>query len=142
MARIQKHHITYKPVEWLLELNMLQHRTISRIQSTKATPMAYADLTNFVHALLFEWNRMRMEMETGVDLRVIDFTKGKPVKKPFKPPKIDILDIVKSIKWHCEEGPFCDDPEALILSIQTMITKLQSGKFTRERKRENRRNRR
>ena len=68
MARIQNHHIAYEP-EWMLELNMLQHRTISRIQITKATQEKYAELTNFAHAVLFEWNRMRMELDIGCDLR-------------------------------------------------------------------------
>lgn len=75
MARIQKHHISYDP-EWFVEVNMLQHRAISRIQITKATPQAYADLTNFMHTVSVEWNRMRMELDTGLDLRNI-----KPKKK-------------------------------------------------------------
>ena len=68
MAKIQKHHMSYDP-EWIIEINMLQHRTISRIQITKATPQAYADLTNFVHAVTYEWNRMREELDIGGDLR-------------------------------------------------------------------------
>jgi len=70
MARIQNHHITYNP-EWVVELNGLQHRAISRVQITKATEQAFADLTNFLHAVAFEWNRMREELDTGGDLRVI-----------------------------------------------------------------------
>lgn len=69
MARIQRHHITYKP-EWVVELNMLMHRCISRTQITKATHPQYALLINFVHALTYEANRMRAELDTGLDLRV------------------------------------------------------------------------
>ena len=61
---VQAHHITYKP-DWEVELNKLQHRCISRIQITKATPQAYADLINFQHAVTFEANRMRQELDTG-----------------------------------------------------------------------------
>ena len=78
-TRRQKHHIIYEPNEWVVELNMLQHRTISRIQITKATTWAYADLTNFLHAVSFEHNRMRQELDTGKDLRI---------KKPKKKRKI------------------------------------------------------
>ena len=84
MATIQDHHITYAP-EWVVELNMLMHRTISRIQITKATPQAYADLTNFMHSLSYEWNRMRQELDTGLDLRVVDMSKRKKKKKKLKP---------------------------------------------------------
>ena len=79
MARIQEHHITYDP-KWTVSINMLQHRTISRIQITKATPQAYADLTNFVHAVTAEHNRMRQELDTGLDLRNLK-TKKKPTKQ-------------------------------------------------------------
>jgi hypothetical protein len=70
MARIQKHHITYDP-EWMVEMWMLLHRGISRIQQTKATPQSYADLTNFMHAVCWEWNRQRMELDLKKDCRVV-----------------------------------------------------------------------
>ena len=70
MARMQGHHITYTP-EWKVDLNMLMHRTISRIQITKATTQQYADVTNFLHALSYEWNRMRKELDIGGDRREI-----------------------------------------------------------------------
>jgi len=76
MARIQGHHLVYEPKEWVLDLNMLQHRTISRVQITRATPQAFADLTNFMHAVSYEWNRMRQELDTKQDLRVVH-TKNK-----------------------------------------------------------------
>ena len=71
MATLQRHHITYDP-EWTVDLNMLMHRTISRIQITKATSEQYAWLTNFVHAVNFEHNRMRQELDCpGLDLRQV-----------------------------------------------------------------------
>ena len=67
MAKTQSHHIIYDP-EWVVELNGLQHRTISIIQRTGAREETYAALTNFVHAVTFCWNEMRMELDTkGVD---------------------------------------------------------------------------
>lgn len=68
MARIQEHHITYEP-EWTVELTMQMHRCISRIQQTRATPEQYARVTNFMHSVAVEWNRMRQELDTGLDLR-------------------------------------------------------------------------
>ena len=62
MARINRHHITYEP-EWIVEINGLQHKTISTIQRTKARPETYAALTNFVHAVIQEWQRMRSELD-------------------------------------------------------------------------------
>lgn len=82
MARIQRHHIVYQPKEWLVELNMLQHRAISRIQITKATPEAYAYVTNFMHAVASEWNRMRQELDTRQDLRVVSTKKKKDKTSP------------------------------------------------------------
>lgn len=69
MARIQIHHLEYLPEEWTMELNMLMHRTISRIQQTKATPAQYALLTNYMHSVGVEWNRMRKELDVGGDFR-------------------------------------------------------------------------
>lgn len=80
------HHITYQP-EWTVSLNMLMHRTISRIQITKATPEAYAGLTNFVHAVNFEHNRMRQELDTGLDLRQKNPKKKKGKKKVHRKKK-------------------------------------------------------
>lgn len=84
MARIQNHHITYEP-EWVVGINMLMHRTISRIQVTKATSEAYAGLTNFVHAVNYEHNRMRQELDCpGLDLRQLRPKKKKKKKKGYK----------------------------------------------------------
>lgn len=63
MRKTQSHHITYEP-EWIVELNGLQHKTISTIQRTNARPETYAALTNFVHAIVHEWNRMRKELDS------------------------------------------------------------------------------
>lgn len=54
------------------------HRTIHRIQNTRATPQQYADLTNFMHAVAYEWGRMRMELDLKQDFRVLP-TKAKGV---------------------------------------------------------------
>jgi hypothetical protein len=80
LAQIQGHHITYD-TEWVVELGNLQHRTISRIQNTKATPQSFADLTNFMHAVAYEWNRMRMELDLGTDLRVQSGKEGKLIRE-------------------------------------------------------------
>ena len=63
MAILNTHHITYDP-EWTVEIPAYQHRTISIIQRTKATEERYALLTNFMHSLAHEWNRMREELDT------------------------------------------------------------------------------
>jgi hypothetical protein len=63
MARINRHHIEYGPPEWTVELTGQQHRVITVIQNTKASMEQYARITNFMHALAKEWNRMRMELD-------------------------------------------------------------------------------
>jgi len=68
MAVLQRHHITYEP-EWTVDLTNQMHRCISRIQSTRATPEQYARVVNFMHSVTFECNRMRAELDTGLDLR-------------------------------------------------------------------------
>jgi len=62
MAIMQNHHITYDP-EWVVELNSLQHKLLTIMQRTKASPSKYANWTNFVHAIMHEWNRMRAELD-------------------------------------------------------------------------------
>lgn len=69
MAKYNNHHISYEP-EVVVSVQQSWHRVVSRIQNTKATPTFYADLTNFVHSVVEEWNRVRKELETGLDLRV------------------------------------------------------------------------
>ena len=58
----QKHHITYKP-EWTVELNGWEHKAISIIQKKKATGKNYAAVTNFLHAVAHEWNRIRCQLD-------------------------------------------------------------------------------
>lgn len=83
MAILQNHHMTYEP-DVTVELKMSEHRVISRIQNTKATMDEYIGLTNLLHAVTHEWNRMRMELHTGLDLRV---KKPKAQKKKAKKKK-------------------------------------------------------
>ena len=81
MAIIQNHHITYSTAkgekEWVVELTMMAHRMISRIQMTRATPEQYAMLTNLVHSIVYEWNRVRRELDCGGDYRVVNPNKKK-----------------------------------------------------------------
>ena len=80
MAIIQNHHITYSgekgEKEWVVELTMMAHRMISRIQMTRATEEQYVMATNLVHALTAEWNRLRRELDCGGDYRVVRNKKG------------------------------------------------------------------
>ena len=61
---LNKHHITYEP-EWCVELQQYHHKCVSIIQRTGATEERYALLTNFMHSLAHEWNRMREELDTN-----------------------------------------------------------------------------
>lgn len=70
MAKLQGHHISYDS-EWIVEITAQMHRVITTIQRTKGSPEQYARLTNFLHAITAEWNRMRRELDTGADLRVL-----------------------------------------------------------------------
>ncbi len=63
--RLQRHHVRYKPA-WDVELTGQMHRVITTIQNTNASPEQYARITNFLHSLVEEWNRIRMELDTGV----------------------------------------------------------------------------
>lgn len=119
MARIQRHHLIYKPVEWILPANMLAHRTVSRVQQTKASSQAYADLTAFVHALLFEWNRMRMELDVGVDCRVIDFTRAKLEKRP-KVSKKQAEELLRNIHLATQEK-YRTDPLDRLVQLKQMV---------------------
>ena len=64
MGKVQEHHITYKP-PWTVDLTWQQHRVVTTTQRTKSSPEQYARLTNLIHALTYEWNRMRKELDTG-----------------------------------------------------------------------------
>jgi len=117
LARIQRHHLIYKPLEWILPANMLAHRTVSRIQQTRATTQSYADLTAFIHAMMFEWNRMRMELDTGVDCRVIDFTRAKLEKKPKLSNKLAIERLKEIEKKAGSNG----DPQKILIELKILV---------------------
>ena len=68
MTKLNDHHITYSP-EWTMELTGQMHRLITVIQNTRASPEQYARITNFMHSLAYEWNRMRMDLDTKQDTR-------------------------------------------------------------------------
>lgn len=78
MARINNHHIEYEPKEWIVELQQSHHRVISRIQHSKAKPDLYYLVTNMMHSLTYEWNRIRKELQVGGDLRIKN---PKPTRK-------------------------------------------------------------
>jgi hypothetical protein len=117
MARIQRHHLIYKPKEWILPANMLAHRTVSRVQQTRATTQAYADLTAFIHAMMFEWNRMRMELDTGVDCRVIDFTRAKLEKRP----KVTTRQATEALQQIRKTAGIDGDPLTLLMELKVMV---------------------
>jgi hypothetical protein len=87
------------------------------VQQTRATTQAYADLTAFVHALLFEWNRMRMELDTGVDCRVIDFTRAKLEKKP----KVTTRQALEMLHQIRKVAGTDADPLALLMEIKVLV---------------------
>jgi len=80
-SKPQLHHVDYKN-DWIVELTGQMHRVITTIQNTNASPEQYARITNFVHSILFEWNRMRLELDTG-----------KTMPKQRKPKIVQILDV-------------------------------------------------
>ena len=86
MARLNMHHITYNP-EWTVEITNQMHRCISRIQITRATDEQYMRLVNFQHAISYETNRMRQELDVNldakekVDLRVVIPKGRKKIKR-------------------------------------------------------------
>ena len=66
MAQIQTHHITYDnhaDGEWTVELAAYMHKTVTIIQRSKTTLERYVLLSNLMHALNHEYNRMRRELD-------------------------------------------------------------------------------
>ena len=63
---IQTHHISYDP-EWTVDIKGTMHKCLTLIQRTNPTPGQYAILTGFVHAVMYEWNRYRMELDLEDD---------------------------------------------------------------------------
>lgn len=85
--RLQRHHIKYEP-DWDVELTGQMHRVITTIQNTNASAEQYARITNFMHSLVEEWNRIRMELDTG-----------RQVPKTRKPKKKEVIKLkVRKIK--------------------------------------------
>ena len=76
MARVNSHHINYE-TDWSVDLTRQMHTVIGTIQNTKGTVEQYAILTNFVHSLVAEWNRVRMELDVGGDHRLDRFKNRK-----------------------------------------------------------------
>ena len=60
--RIQTHHIEYDP-DWTVDIGAYMHKCITVIQRSGTTEERYAILTGFMHALAYEWNRMRRELD-------------------------------------------------------------------------------
>lgn len=65
MAKINLHHIDYRHPDWKVELTGQMHRVITVIQNTKASEQQYARITNFLHSIVQEWNRMRRDLDTA-----------------------------------------------------------------------------
>lgn len=64
---LQTHHISYTP-EWTVELNGDMHRVVTTVKRMRATPENYVVVTNLVHSLVAEWNRIRKALDTrGVE---------------------------------------------------------------------------
>ena len=64
---INRHHIDYGDDgqdEWVVEIKGFMHKTLTIIHRTKPTPGQYAILTDYVHALMAEWNRYRKVIDT------------------------------------------------------------------------------
>ena len=65
----QTHHIIYDP-EWKVELNGWQHKVITHLQRLKPTNKNYAQVTGFVHAVIYEWNRIRCQLDRIEDKNI------------------------------------------------------------------------
>lgn len=79
--RAQMHHIRYEP-DWTVELTGQMHRVITTIQNTNPSPEQYARITNFVHSIVEEWQRMRRDLDTE-----------SITPKARRPKVIEILDV-------------------------------------------------
>ena len=75
MTRWNKHHIVYEgDYDWpdfTVDVTWSSHRVISYIQLTKATPGKLRQLDDLIDALSFEKLRMKMELQSGLDLRMV-----------------------------------------------------------------------
>lgn len=80
----QTHHIKYSDPEWTVELQKYHHRLITTIQNATPTAERYMWLTNLMHALMHEYNRYRMYLDTNgkVDLNeLFGYSRKKRKKK-------------------------------------------------------------
>ena len=84
-SRINRHHIYYGP-DWIVEVNWLQHKALTNLQQMGGTEENYAKAVNFQTAVNHEVNRIRAELDTGRDMKVIFRGKEmfKPKQKPLK----------------------------------------------------------
>ena len=57
----QKHHITYSP-EWIVPLTGWQHKVITHMQRMKPTETNELKARNFVHAVIYEWQRISAQL--------------------------------------------------------------------------------
>ncbi len=70
MARMQTHHIEYKPDEWTVDLPGHMHKVVTIIQRTNPTMERYAVLTGFLHAITYIWNLYRRELDLNDEWNV------------------------------------------------------------------------
>ena len=64
---IQRHHIVYDEDMpdggWIVVLNGQWHRSLTILQRMKSTPDNYAKAIDLLHSVMYEINRMRMELD-------------------------------------------------------------------------------
>ena len=66
--KFNRHHISYDKTvwpEWTVNIPGYFHRTITFLSRMKATPENYAILTDCMHSITHEWNKMRMELDVN-----------------------------------------------------------------------------
>jgi len=60
ITRKQRHHITYTP-EWIVPLTGWQHKAVTHLQNMKATQDNINQVTGFVNAVIYEWQRLHYQ---------------------------------------------------------------------------------
>jgi hypothetical protein len=73
MPKMNKHHITYVP-EWTVEIGYMEHKVVTNIQRSNSTEELYARVENLTIAITHEKNRIRMELDLGIDCK--EFFRG------------------------------------------------------------------
>ena len=77
MPKLNNHHVSYDP-EWTVQVGYQEHKVLTNIQRSNATEELYARVENLMVALTHEKNRIRMELDLGVDCK--EFFRGpKPI---------------------------------------------------------------